>query len=534
MTEWQLDPDSDSLSVVADDEKKFSVEKGDGVEVEDNRFIISDSKPTDVPVGTVWVDISNSGANMKMLRERSWIDISSTPSPKGVTGDWNLIIQDEFNDGSLNTDLWGINGGETKDPINDDANTNDDLVIVSDDTCKLQVVSEGTGADGVTQGPISTYPGNESFHADIGFKGGNDPGLYVESRIKLSGPRNGILPAFWMNPFGSSAWPPEIDIVEIFQTSQDPDTSETSHSVHWTSSGQAGDIDNHVGVGRDYDNPRKMTDEMHVYGSAWFKDRVEFYIDGVHIATHDLMDMVRTMNDPDRNDMYIKFTQHVNRVGSADLQSAWTEEMEVDYVRVWEFDGKPPEAPTMPSFTTIDNFDGGTIASGWNDLDGAWTTTTNYAQSGSASLTNTATGSAIGWEGTPSFEPYGPGTTIEYDFALSDTSSRLNTRFGANSTSDTVSYRLDILNNDLFLFETDGWNSMHHDSSFSISAPFEFHTARIEFTGNNILYEVESPAGDVLSTHAAYDSLDFDGAVPSFSVETGTAYVDEVRIATNK
>lgn len=457
---------------------------------------------------------------------------SGGPEPNGPSGDWTLIVQDEFDSGSLDTTLWGINGGETENPLNDDADTDPALVSVANDTCTLQVQSDGSGTGGCFQGPISTYPGSQSFHADEGFATGNDPGVYIETRAQLAGPRNGLLPAFWMNGVGSSAWPPEIDIYELFQTSDTPDTTTTAHSGHWTTSEEPGDLDNHLGMGYDYTHPDDTTANMHVYGSAWFQDRVEFWIDGVKIATLDLLPMLRTMNDADRNDMYLKFTTHVNRVGTADLSTAWTEQSTIDYVRVWRFDGTPPSPPTPPSFSTIDNFDGGTIATGWNDPAGAWTTDSTYSNSGSHSLSNTANNELIGWEGTPAFNAGVTGTRLEYDFTFSGTTNhRLNARFGATGATDTESYRLDILNGDVYLYETTNWAALHHDSGFSGPAAGTFYTAEIEWTDHNIRYEIRDETGTVVSTHAIYHTQSYDGGVFGLNAETGTSYIDEVRVA---
>lgn len=457
---------------------------------------------------------------------------SGGPEPSGPSGDWTLIVQDDFDGSSLDTDLWGVNAGEFVDPFDDDATNDASHVTVANGSLTLTVSSDGTGATGCYQGAISTYPGAESYHATTGFATGNTPGVYIEVRAQLAGPRTGLLPAFWMNGVGSNVWPPEIDIYELFQPVDPPDTATTAHSGHWTTSGKPGDIANHIGMGYHHNHGVDTTAGMHVYGSAWFEDRIEFYIDGIHVGTLDLLPMLQTMNDVNRSDMYLKFTTHVNRVGTADLTTAWTEESIIDYVRVWRYDGTPPGPPSPPVFSTVDNFDGGTISAGWNDPNSAWATSTTYAKSGTHSLSNTANNAAIGWEGSPSFIPGVTGTRLEYDFAFgSGTTNRLNTRFGSTGTADTTSYRVDILDGDVYLFETTNWNALYHDPDFTAGAAGTFYTAEIEFTTNNIRYEIRDETGTVVSTHARYHTEGYGGGVFSFNAENGTAYIDAVRIA---
>lgn len=470
--------------------------------------------------------------SVKVRRDGTWDEIWPSIQPTGPTGEWKLLFSDDFDQGSLDTTLWGVNAGSSVDPFDDDAGTDSSLVTVANGTLTLAVESDGTGTDGVVQGAVSTYPGEEGHHATDGFATGNDPGVYVETRARLAGPRNGLLPAFWMNGVEVGGWPPEIDIYELFMTTDRPETRHTTHSGHWATTETPGDYADAIGMGYQYDHGGDVTADYHVYGAAWFQDRVAFYIDGSLVGTLDLLPMLNTMNDADRSEMYLKFTTHVNRVGTADLDTAWTEETEIDYVRAWEFAGTPSGPPSPPSFATVDTFDGGSINSGWHNPANAWTTDDRYAASGSHSLTNTANHAPIGWEGSPDFSPGVTGTRLEYDFAFSDQSAnRINTRFGATGTGDGQSYRLDILNDELFLFETSGWNAVVHDDSYSHESAFAFHTAEIEFTAHNIRYEVRSPTGDVLATGAQYHTEGFDGGVPVFECEEGQTWIDEVRMA---
>ncbi|NUB93737.1 family 16 glycosylhydrolase [Haloterrigena sp. SYSU A121-1] len=471
-------------------------------------------------------------ASVKVRRDDSWEEIWPSVQPTGPDGEWELSVSDDFDQGTLDTDLWGINAGSDVDAFDDDAVTDPRLVTVADGTLTLTVESDGTGTDGVSQGVVSTYPGDEDYHATTGFATGNEPGVYVETRAKLAGPRNGLLPAFWMNGIEVGGWPPEIDIYELFMATDSPTTTRTDHSGHWATTEKPGDYEDAIGIGYQHDHGDDVTNEYHVYGAAWFRDRIEFYIDGSLTGTLDLLPMLNTMNDPDRSEMYLKFTTHVNRVGTADLDTSWTEETEIDYVRVWEFAGTPSNQPTPPSYTTLDTFTDGSIDGGWTDPNDGWRIDDNYANSGSHPLTNTANRDPIGWEGSPDFSPGITGTRLEYDFAFSDrAANRLNVRFGATGANDTQSYRLDILEDAVFLFETNDWDAISHDSSYRHGRNFAFHTAQIEFTEHNIRYEIRSPTGELLATDALYHTEGFGGGVPVFECEEGQVWIDEVRIA---
>lgn len=111
--------------------------------------------------------------------------------------------------------------------------------------------------------------GSVNTHGTFSFKYG-----YIESRI-LVPPCDGCWPAFWMLP-RADHWPPEIDIIEYFDTAKQVIPYS---AVHWPANTPKREryfserlmlspIDNYIGT-------------WHTYGALWTKDTVQFYIDGV-------------------------------------------------------------------------------------------------------------------------------------------------------------------------------------------------------------------------------------------------------------
>lgn len=110
--------------------------------------------------------------------------------------------------------------------------------------------------------------GSVNTHGAFSFRYG-----YIESRI-LVPPCDGCWPAFWMLP-RADHWPPEIDIIEYFNTAKQ---TIPYSAVHWPAPTPKKERyfserlmltpqDNYIGT-------------WHTYGALWTKDTVQFYIDG--------------------------------------------------------------------------------------------------------------------------------------------------------------------------------------------------------------------------------------------------------------
>lgn len=260
----------------------------------------------------------------------------NTPTASGPDGDWAVIVEENWE--QFDPGRWSVGFIDREDWIpDDDATVSSDHVFVERGRCVLEVESEGQGPSGCHQGVINSSVGNEPHHPSDGIPINPSPGQYVEARLKLPG-RVGVLPAFWMHPANMN-WPPEIDIVELFQPGSNPEAERRSlHvDVHWSSSGEPDDRNTHEHAPSAIDVDRDLSESFNTYGCAWFEDRVEWYFNGKQIMTRSTPPaMAASLTAPTARPFGLVFSNHVNRIGRADLSYAWTERLVIDQVKVSE------------------------------------------------------------------------------------------------------------------------------------------------------------------------------------------------------
>lgn len=254
--------------------------------------------------------------------------------------DWQLVVDEQWE--SFDTDRWGVGFIDREEWIpDDDAAVREENVTITDGVCELLVESEGTGPDGCFQGVINSTTGEEPHHPAAGIPIDPVPGQYVEARLKLPG-RTGILPAFWMHPANMN-WPPEIDIVELFQRGEET-SSERQHlhvNVHWSESGTPNDRETHTDDPFSLDTSIDLTESFNTYGCAWFEDRIEWYFNENHILTRTTPPaMIQSLTALESRPFGLVFSNHVNRIGQANLTEQWRERLAIDWVRVWEQDAQ--------------------------------------------------------------------------------------------------------------------------------------------------------------------------------------------------
>lgn len=253
-------------------------------------------------------------------------------------GEWTLAVEEEWN--RFDADRWGVGFIDREEWIpDDDATVSRDHVFVEDGRCVLEVESTGDGPAGCYQGVINSSAGGEPHHPSTGIPIDPSPGQYVEARLRLPG-RTGVLPAFWMHPANAN-WPPEIDVVELFQRGDDPRAEQRrlNVDVHWSASGEPADPGTHEHAPTAIDVETDLTAEFNAYGCAWFEDRVEWYFNGELVASRSSPPaLLSSLTDPAARPFGLIFSNHVNRIGRADLEEPWTERLVIDRVEVWELD----------------------------------------------------------------------------------------------------------------------------------------------------------------------------------------------------
>lgn len=230
---------------------------------------------------------------------------------------WELAFEDTFDNGSLDTSTWGIGWGWGRNTSTSPTRITPENVRVRDGKLRIKGTHDG---DDILSGGI------HSRHQVI-----LEPGSYVEAKIKFA-VREGFQNAFWTKP-NSGAWPPEIDVVELWQDGSDRDDHITRHNVHYSRSTKPGDRSTYEKVGTSYSRDKGVTDEFSVYGVRWHHDRISHFVDGEKVSELTVNPMLETM----RNGVpfYMMFSLNINNIGTADLSEPWGEEMVVDWVRVW-------------------------------------------------------------------------------------------------------------------------------------------------------------------------------------------------------
>ena len=263
------------------------------------------------------------------------------PPPERREENWTLRLDEQWDGSELDRSRWAISFIDNGDAIpDDDATVSEDHVVVDGNQCRLRVESQGTGPDGCYQGVLNSSTYGLDWHPPEGVpvnpvEGGG--GQYMETRLQMPG-RTGILPAFWAMPANTN-WPPEIDVVELFQQGDDPESERQTlqTDAHWTQSTEPGDQDTHAHETHSTDTEIDLTETFNTYGCAWFEDRIEWYFNGDHINTRDgPPELFATLNNGAALPFGLIFSNHVNRFGNANLNEEWTEEMVIDWVRVWD------------------------------------------------------------------------------------------------------------------------------------------------------------------------------------------------------
>ncbi|WP_135805409.1 glycoside hydrolase family 16 protein [Halorussus marinus] len=288
--------------------------------------------------------------------------------------DWELAFEDQFDAGSLDTDKWSVGFGWGR-TTNSPERIVDRNVWVENERLHLKVTHDG-GSGSVYAGAVNTK--NKVTYG---------PGTYWEARLRTPD-RHGLLPAFWAKS-NTEQWPPEIDFFEML--GNDPTSSH--HNVHYDSTGGMGG--NHSEL-KMHNPDLGSTTDFHVYGCAWYDDRVEMYVDGQLVGTHDdptAMESLRT-GAP----FYMMLNIHVGRTGTPDYSESWGDQMDVDWVRVWE----------------------------QSSNDGSSTDTSSTDTEETTDLPNTLSVSGDGSE------------SVSYSFSVTDTIEKSTARDGSISPEDTI------------------------------------------------------------------------------------------------
>lgn len=242
----------------------------------------------------------------------------SNPSTPDESGDWELAFEDTFESGSLDASNWEIGWGWGRNTSMSPTRIVPDNVAVRDERLRLTGSHDG---DDIRSGAI-----NSKDKFTFG------PGSYLEARIKFAG-REGFQNAFWTKP-NSGAWPPEIDVVELWQDgSGRADTHKSRHNVHYPRSTQPGDQSSYAKATSSHMNAGDITDTFKRYAVRWEENHISHYVDDEKVSEYTLHPILAAMAKG--MPFYLMFSLNINNIGTADTSETWNEEMVVDWVRVW-------------------------------------------------------------------------------------------------------------------------------------------------------------------------------------------------------
>jgi hypothetical protein len=225
-------------------------------------------------------------------------------APSSLNAPTNLVLDDEFDTGSLNTTLWSPTWyGNTVQQNQTTMSASN--VSVDGNGLELTAAANSTGGI-VSSNPADDQPGH------TGFQIAPTPGkpVYVEFKADLPAAANGEIanwPALWL--VGAAPWPEngEIDVMEGLG-------GYAAYHLHFgNGNGEGAD-----GPGQ----PVNSSPGWHTYGVLWTTTSITFVYDGVAVGTLD-----QSLTSP----MHLVME---NSIGSYLVTLPTT--MTVRYVRVWQ------------------------------------------------------------------------------------------------------------------------------------------------------------------------------------------------------
>lgn len=228
---------------------------------------------------------------------------------------WTVTFDDEFNDSNLDHSKWHTtySGGLRTNAGNKEAEYYaDDAFEFKNGVMRIRADKRDKEGFHYTSGLISNY-GN--FSQQYG---------YFEMKARL--PKGqGYWPAFWLMPT-NPGWPPEIDIME--------NLGQVTTVVRFTNHY---DKDNKQVSGTYGSVLPDFSDDFHIFGLLWEKDKLVWYIDNV--------ERFRTDKGIPQEPMYIIANLAVGGSwgGYPDKTTSFPGYMDIDYIRVYQDPGKSTE-----------------------------------------------------------------------------------------------------------------------------------------------------------------------------------------------
>jgi beta-glucanase (GH16 family) len=242
------------------------------------------------------------------------------PQPVGLSGNWNLVFQDEFDGDALinskwHTCFWWADATCTIESNHELELYNPEDILVQGGILHLRAQKRDMTA---WNGNIYHYTSGMIMTG--GRQGSIDPGFtftygYVEALIRVPAGK-GLWPAFWMLPQSYDSRP-EIDIMEILGHA--PNVYNMNY--HYI----GGDS------GSEWSGP-DFSAGWHVIGLDWEPDALVWYVDGVE--RYRITNKANISNEPEY--LLLNLAVGGDWPGSPDSNTPFPSTFDVDYVRVWQ------------------------------------------------------------------------------------------------------------------------------------------------------------------------------------------------------
>ncbi|MCD7035304.1 family 16 glycosylhydrolase [Metabacillus sp. GX 13764] len=256
--------------------------------------------------------------------------------------DWRLLWQDEFDGSSINENKWNFvqgGGGYGNNELQNYTNR-----------AKNARVEDGSL---VIEAHKETFEGNDYTSAKLTTQNKGD-WTYGRYEIRAKLPKGqGMWPAIWMMPTDYqlySGWPAcgELDIMEMLGHQPNEVHGTLHYGMPWKYTGEA------------YQLPKGTQDfseDFHTFSIDWEPGEIRWYVDGVlyskqndWYSKNENEAAPYTYPAPFDRDFYLQLNLAVggNWPGNPDQTTVFPSEMLVDYVRVYELNGKYREAGERP------------------------------------------------------------------------------------------------------------------------------------------------------------------------------------------
>jgi beta-glucanase (GH16 family) len=261
--------------------------------------------------------------NILLLSSFLLVASCSMDEKQTVTTMHKLVVEDNFDtDGAPNSNIWNFEIGTGQNGWGNDEmqyyTDRPENIVVADGMLKITARKEA-------------FMGASHTSARIFTKGKVDQKFgRIEARIKLPLGK-GLWPAFWMlgSDFETVGWPNcgEIDIMEYL--------GNNPASVFGTIHGPG--YSGAASISKSYSIPNSRFDtDFHIFGIEWGENYINFYVDDVlyNQMTPASVPGEWVFNKP----FYIILNVAVggNLPGAPNNQTAFPQQMLVDYVRIYE------------------------------------------------------------------------------------------------------------------------------------------------------------------------------------------------------